>query len=101
MERGCTLDYNSEEDWCKVEDDCNKCSGNDCNIENARYSWCVHCESDITGDCAVLSKLESYVGQCGRSPYPYSKRGCYTDVKSIFYNFYKQRKIFNIFHFFL
>lgn len=84
--RGCTLDatYNGlAEDWCKEEYGCITCAENNCNHQNGRFSKCVRCEGDLRSDCAAGPKLIDYIGQCDRSPYPYSKRGCYTFVRSI------------------
>lgn len=80
--RGCTLDVNSEQDWCKMEVGCEKCSESGCNIQNARYSFCLRCSSEFGGKCATITKLDDYIVQCAHSNYPYSKRGCYTKVKS-------------------
>lgn len=88
--RGCTRDVATEEDWCKEEEGCIECSENKCNIQNARFSFCVRCESDINGNCGVISKLDDYIGQCGNSPYSFAKRGCYTDVKSMLMNLDRQ-----------
>ncbi|XP_055307068.1 uncharacterized protein LOC129571321 [Sitodiplosis mosellana] len=82
VKRGCTLDANKEDDWCKEEDGCTTCSGSNCNYKNARYSWCVRCISDVNGRCAKTSKLDDYISQCVKSPYPFDKRGCYTNVKN-------------------
>ncbi|XP_031624827.1 uncharacterized protein LOC116341726 [Contarinia nasturtii] len=79
--RGCTLDSNSEVDWCKDEVGCKKCSEPGCNNENARWSFCIHCSSVMNGDCAIISKLDDYTVKCEHSSYPFSKRGCYTDKR--------------------
>lgn len=84
VERGCTLDvFDKGEDWCMEEDGCNTCTGDYCNNANAHFSSCVQCGSDIKGNCAVLSNFENNVGKCERSPYPFSKRGCYISVESM------------------
>lgn len=42
----------------------------------------MRCESDINGNCSVIQKLDDYIGQCGHSPYSFSRRGCFTDIKN-------------------
>lgn len=79
VQRGCTLDNQTDTNWCKVDDGCETCSMTGCNLNNARFAWCFVC-SDKTKDdeCAALPNINEHTYQCDFRPYPYSKRGCFT-----------------------
>lgn len=81
--RNCTLDVNPDEDWCRKEHECEKCTEKDgCNNWNARYNWCLVCESDVKGDCGTISDASVHGEQCDKpSTYSYSRSGCFTIYK--------------------
>lgn len=82
VERGCTLDtFKRSSDWCNESNNCQTCNESGCNIENVQYHRCYSCESDRKGECAVAS--DNHMKKCNGIPYPYSKRGCFTMIKSI------------------
>lgn len=84
MRRGCTFDEDFETEWCREGDGCDLCMGSGCNTQNSRYHSCLRCESDMNGDCAAFQRLDQHTQMCDfGSSYPFSKRGCFTNVKGI------------------
>lgn len=84
--RNCTLDVNPNTEWCQVENGCEMCSKPGCNNQNVRFHCCLVCQSDVNGNCGVISNAAEHGEQCDSSAtYPYSKSGCYTIFKGIYY----------------
>lgn len=84
VERGCTRDVEPETDWCKEEKGCETCSENGCNVNNARYMWCVRCQDNNGNECSKLPNLLEFIDQCDYKTHPYSRRGCFTKFQSNF-----------------
>lgn len=83
--RGCTLDADSDPNWCNKmneRDECETCNGNACNVKNVRHQFCVECDSESENNCAKLDDSHDYVTACGGDPYSYEDRGCFTLKKS-------------------
>lgn len=75
VSRGCTLDIDQTDRWCKDNGNCTQCAGDKCNRENA---FPLHCHKCIGSGCdAKQNQTTSIVcpGIFGRL-----RTGCYTNV---------------------
>lgn len=67
---------------------CSKPGGNN---QNVRFHWCLVCQSDVKGNCGIISNVAEHGEECDSSAtYPYSKSGCYTIFKGIYRNLKKK-----------
>lgn len=90
VERGCTLDSTEEKlNWCLESENCRQCSEYGCNVANVKCHSCIECNSEINGECAILSNFSNYIKNYDCiEPYSYEQRGCFTMEEGIIYIYF-------------
>lgn len=76
VRRGCTLDIDDNDRWCKGSGNCTLCDENKCNRENAYQQRCHEC----SGPSCAAAQNQSTSNIC-LGIFERTKAGCYTNVK--------------------